>query len=193
MRDGDAHAIAAIYAPMVEQTAISFEEVAPSAQEMASRIAALNGQFPWLVAERTGEVFGYAYASRHRERAAYRWSADTSVYVDRRAHRRGIARALYVALFELLKSQGYHHVFAGITLPNDASVGLHRALDFEPVGVYRSVGFKFGRWHDTSWWQRPLQTPDAKALEPIAFGALQPQVVEAICSVASNAATVAVR
>jgi phosphinothricin acetyltransferase len=191
VRESDAEAIAAIYAPIVEQTAISFEEVAPRAQEIASRIAGLKGEFPWLVAERNRDVSGYAYAGRHRERAAYRWSVNVSVYVDHSTHRRGIARALYGVLFELLKVQGYHHVFAGITIPNDASIGLHRALGFEPVGVYQSVGFKFGKWRDTSWWQRPLQKLDAPAREPIAFSALETQVVEAICGTASNPATVA--
>lgn len=189
---GDAHQIAEIYAPIVEHTAISFEEVAPSSREMALRIAGLQSEFPWLVAECDGEVVGYAYASRHRERPAYRWSANVSVYLDGRARRRGIGRRLYGALFELLKAQGYHHVYAGITMPNDASVGLHSATGFEPVGVYRSVGFKFGRWHDTSWWQRPLQTPDAQAREPVAFGALPPHVVDAICGAASSSTIVAV-
>ena len=161
---GDAAAVAAIYAPYVTGASTSFEYVPPDAAEIASRIASTSSYTPYLVLESDGEVLGFAYASKHRERAAYQWSVDVSVYVHDRAHRRGVGRALYESLFALLRLQGFYSAHAGITLPNPASVGLHEALGFRPVGVYRSVGFKHGAWHDVGWWQLPLRertgTPD---------------------------------
>jgi L-amino acid N-acyltransferase YncA len=152
----DAAACAAIYAPHVREGAESFEEVAPSADEMARRIVRLTATHAWLVFERDGEVAGYAYACPHRERAAYRWAADVSVYVDPAHRRTGIARALYVALFERLREQDIRVATAGITLPNDASVALHESLGFEPVGVFRGIGWKHGAWRDVGWWQLEL-------------------------------------
>jgi L-amino acid N-acyltransferase YncA len=149
----DADACARIYAPYVTDSVVSFEEVAPDAPEMAQRMRRLTAAYPWLVAERDSAVVGFAYASQHRERASYRWAADVTVYLDAVHHRRGIGRALYEALFELLRAQGYHVAVAGITLPNAASVGLHEALGFEPVGIYRGIGYKLGAWRDVGWWQ----------------------------------------
>jgi phosphinothricin acetyltransferase len=161
---GDAAQVAAIYAPHVTGASTSFEYVPPDAAEMASRIASTLAYAPYLVLETGGEVRGFAYASKHRERAAYQWSVDVSVYVRQDAQRRGVGRALYESLFALLRLQGFYAAHAGITLPNPASVGLHEALGFRPVGVYRSVGFKRGAWHDVGWWQLPLReragTPD---------------------------------
>ena len=154
--DGDAGACAAIYAPYVTDTAISLEEVAPTAAEMAARIERTSKTHPWLVAEEAGEVTGYAYGSQHRERAAYRWATDVAVYVDPRHQRRGVGRTLYETLFGLLAQQGFRMACAGVTLPNEASVGLHEALGFQPVGVYRRIGFKFGAWRDVGWWQLEL-------------------------------------
>lgn len=152
----DAEAIAAIYAPFVNDTVISFEDVAPTAAEMAARIERLTRTHAWLVAEDGGEILGYAYGCPHRERAAYRWATEVSVYVDPRHQRRGAGRALYEALFGLLAEQGYRIALAGIALPNDASVALHEACGFEPVGVYRRIGFKLGAWWDVGWWQCDL-------------------------------------
>jgi phosphinothricin acetyltransferase len=180
--DTDAAAIAAIYAPIVEQTFISFEEIAPRPAEMAARINKLRFAFPWLVAELAGHVAGYAYAGPHRERASYRWSTDVSVYVDTRARGCGVARSLYRALFEILAAQGYCRAFAGISLPNDASEGLHRALGFERVGVYRQVGYKFGAWRDTLWCQRPLRDPDVSPAEPVPFAQLATSIVRSACA-----------
>ena len=153
---GDARAIQAIYAPFVSSTAISFEEMAPGVAEIERRISAIATHYPYLVAELGGQVVGYAYACEHRTRAAYRTSIDVSVYVERRAQRRGVARGLYAHLLPAAASLGYHAAFAGIALPNDASVALHKAMGFEPVGVYREVGRKFNAWHDVGWWQRLL-------------------------------------
>ena len=162
----DAPQFAAIYAPYCSDSVISFEEVAPSADEMAGRIAATLVRFPWLVFEEAGDIRGYAYAGRHRDRAAYRWSTDVSAYVRVDWHHRGIGRALYTRLFEILVRLGYYNAFAGITLPNAASVGLHESMGFVPVGVYRRVGYKFGTWHDTGWWQLELQPHIAAARFP---------------------------
>ena len=156
----DAPAIAAIYRPIVESTPISFETVAPDADEMRRRIQEVLGSHVWLVCERDGVVAGYAYASAHRARAAYRWSVDTSVYVDDAFRRRGIGHALYLSLLAVLTAQGYANAFAGITLPGPASVGLHERAGFTPLGVYRRVGYKLGAWHDVGWWQRSLDLRD---------------------------------
>lgn len=164
-RDADAAAIADIYRPAVDFSSISFETEPPDAEEISRRIAHTLPALPWLVCEigdpstslGAGGVAGYAYASTHRERAAYRWSVDVSVYIDERIRRRGVGRGLYTSLLAILSAQGYVNAFAGITLPNPGSVGLHEAVGFERFAVYRKVGFKFGAWHDVGWWRRPLQ------------------------------------
>ena len=152
----DAPAIADIYRPAVVGSPISFEYDAPHAEEMGRRIAQLTPRFPWLVSEVDGIVMGYAYAGPHRERHAYQWSVDVSAYVHADARRAGVARALYSSLFAVLVLQGFRNACAGITLPNDASVGFHTALGFTPVGVYRKVGYKLGAWHDVGWFEREL-------------------------------------
>lgn len=167
VQEGDAHAIAAIYAPIVERTHISFEERAPSAEEMRRRIASNGEKYPWLVAIDGDSMVGYAYASAHRSRAGYRWSVDSTVYVAEHARGQGVGTALYRELFERLRAQRFHNVFAGIALPNDASIALHRSLGFTHVGVYRRVGYKNGAWHDTSWWQLRLTDDEAAADEPL--------------------------
>ena len=159
----DAEACAEIYAPFVRETPVSFEERPPDAAELARRITELSASYPWLVAEEDGRVIGYAYASQYRARAAYRWAADVAVYVAAEHRRRGSGRALYEALLGLLARQGIRTACAGITLPNPASVALHEALGFEPVGVYRRIGWKAGAWHDVGWWQKELLPPGAGA------------------------------
>jgi L-amino acid N-acyltransferase YncA len=167
----DGAAVAAIYAPIVAQTSISFETEPPDAQEMRSRIEKTLASLPWLVAEdAAGTVCGYAYASKHRERAAYQWSVDTTVYVREDMHGQGVGRALYERLLPLLAELGYFQAFAGIALPNAGSVGLHEAVGFEAIGVYRNVGFKNGEWRDVGWWQKSLQ-PLGVPATPQAFTA----------------------
>jgi phosphinothricin acetyltransferase len=158
----DAPACAAIYASEVTDGVASLEEVAPSAEQMRSRITETSERFPWLVCEDDGGgVAGYAYGTVHRTRASYRWAVDVTVYVDPARQRRGIGRALYGALLPLLVRQGYYVACAGITLPNDASVGLHESMGFEPVGVYERVGFKHGAWRSVGWWLAQLrEQPD---------------------------------
>jgi L-amino acid N-acyltransferase YncA len=163
--DRDAAACAAIYAPYVRDTVISLEEDPPTPADFAGRIAHVTATHPWLIAQDGEEMLGYAYGARHRERACYRWAADVAVYVVPRHQRRGIGRALYRTLFELLAEQGFRIACAGITLPNDASVGLHEALGFEPVGVYRNIGFKLDAWHDVGWWQLELPSTGERTPE----------------------------
>ena len=154
----DAAAIADIYATWVRDGYATFETAPPDAAEFERRMLS-TPRLPWLVAELDARVRGFAYAARHRERAAYRWSADVSVYLAAEACGRGVGRALYAELLPAVASLGYVSVFAGIALPNQASVRLHESLGFGPVGVYRDVGFKLGAWRDVGWWQRRLEDP----------------------------------
>jgi len=163
----DAAQIAAIYAPFCLETAVSFETTAPDEGQMRERISTLMQRYPWLVAvSETGDVLGYAYAGKHRERAAYRWSVDFTAYLAPEAKRRGIGTALYRALMRICQSLGYYRAFAGITLPNEASVRLHEKIGFRPIGVYRRVGFKLGRWHDCGWWSLDLLPEEDAPREP---------------------------
>jgi L-amino acid N-acyltransferase YncA len=162
----DAPVCAAIYAPYVRETAVSFEGEPPSPAEMAGRIAAAARTHAWVVLEDDGRVVGYAYGGPHQKRAAYRFSCEVSVYVEQGRRRTGSGRALYEALFERLVARGYRMAVAGMTLPNEASVGLHRAMGFEPVGVYRRIGWKLGAWHDVAWMQRPLTAGHDPPPEP---------------------------
>jgi L-amino acid N-acyltransferase YncA len=155
----DGSGVHAIYAPIVRDTAISFEVDPPSIEEMSRRIASTLPKYPWLVADDDGEILGYVYGGRHRERSAYQFSVDVTVYIQERARRSGVGHALYSTLLALLTLQGYHRAHAGITLPNEASVRLHESHGFLPVGVYPAVGYKLGEWHDVGWWQRPLRPP----------------------------------
>lgn len=155
--DADAGALLAIYRPFVEASIVSFETVTPTDDEFAGRIRKALAGWQWIVAEKDGQCVGYAYASSHRERAAYRWSVEVSAYVDPNHHRQGIGRLLYTNLFSELSRKGFCNAYAGVTLPNDASVALHRSVGFEPVGVFRNVGRKFGKWHDVAWFHRELR------------------------------------
>lgn len=152
----DGPALADIYRPAVTDYATSFELDPPDGDEMARRAARCMERTPWLVYERDGAVIGYAYAGTHRERAAYQWSVEVSAYVHHAAHRQGIGRALYASLFAALVVQGFRNAYAGVTLPNEASVRLHTSVGFTPVGVYRGIGYKFGAWHDVGWFERAL-------------------------------------
>jgi phosphinothricin acetyltransferase len=155
-RPNDAGGVLAIYAPYCESSPISFEVVAPSVAQMEERIQGIAAQYPWIVCEIDGEIAGYVYASKIRERAAYRWAVEVAVYVATRQHRRGVAHALYTALFSILREQNYFKAYAGITLPNVGSVRLHEALGFRPVGAFHGIGYKLGKWLDVGWWQLDL-------------------------------------
>ena len=162
----DAEACRAIYAPYVERTAITFEEEVPSVEEMAQRISRAQERYAWLVLADRGELCGFAYARPFAPRSAYRWSCETSVYVAPEHHQSGGGRRLYAALLERLTDRGYRNAFSGLTIPNAASAGLHRAMGYVETGVYRRVGFKLGQWHDVVWLQRSLGGEGPPAGEP---------------------------
>jgi phosphinothricin acetyltransferase len=170
--EDDAAAIAAIYAPYVLETAISFDESPPTPEEMAAKVATILASYPFIVFEDESQVVGYAYGSQHRAKPAYRWSVETTVYVDRQQHRRGIGRALYAVLLDLLARQGFHSAFAGIVPPNPGSVGLHEAMGFSYLGTFAEIGFKFGKLQDLGWWRLTLNE-GAPGLEPIPFAELR--------------------
>ena len=168
---GDAAQIATIYAPFCLETAVSFETTAPDEAAMRERISTLTQRYPWLVAvSGTGDVLGYAHAGKHRERAAYRWSVDFTAYLVPEEKRRGIGTELYRALVRICQSLGYYRAFAGITLPNEASIRLHEKIGFLPIGVYRRVGFKLGKWHDVGWWSLDLLPEEDAPREPRSIG-----------------------
>ena len=152
----DAGRLRQIYAPFVEETAVSFETTVPSTEDFSKRIASTLTTHEWLVAEEDGHVCGYAYGTPHRAREAYRMSVETSVYIDSNYRGKGIGKRLYQDLFTSLRSLGFHNAYAGITLPNDASVALHQSIGFEAIGIFREVGYKKSEWHDVSWWQRSV-------------------------------------
>ncbi len=164
-----------IYTPYCgDDCAVSFEIVPPSVVEMGKRLSETLQHYPWLVYICDDSVLGYAYASMHGQRAAYRWAVDTSVYVSNKAHRRGIGKALYSSLFAILRLQGYVNAYAGIALPNPASIGMHKALGFAQVGIYHQVGYKGNAWHDVAWLELQLQPRSIPPTEPIPL----PQLVE---------------
>ena len=169
----DAAAIADIYAPFVRDSVVSFELEPPSAEQMRERIAATLPTLPWLVSEDAhGTVSGYVYASRHRERAAYQWAVDTTVYIRPDSQGRGLGRQLYTRLKAILAELGYFQAFAGIALPNEASVALHEAMGFKPIGIYRDVGFRRGQWLDVGRWQCRLRPSSSEnPSPPLAFDA----------------------
>lgn len=166
-RGEDASAIAAIYAPFVEDSRISFEEQAPDAAEIARRMA--TPLHPWIVAEVDGRVVGYASTSPLRGRSAYRWSVETGLYLEARAQGRGLGSRLLADHLRLLELQGFVTAIAGITLPNPASVALHEKLGFGLSGVERGVGFKLGEWVDVGRWQRDLAPRSSRTIEPVPY------------------------
>ncbi len=169
----DAASVAAIYAPFCgSDSVVSFETTPPTPAEMAGRIANTTVVCPWLVAEDASGIRGYVYAGRHRERAAYRWSVDVTAYLRVDSRGQGLGTALYGVLFELLRMQGFFKAYAGIALPNPASVGLHSSLGFKQVGVYHGVGYKGGAWRDVSWWELELQPDAANPPEPKPLSAI---------------------
>jgi len=165
----DAPAMRAIYAPIVEETVISFEAVAPTVAEFGERIRATTERFPWLVAEAAHEVIGYAYAGAHSDRAAYRWAVNVSLYIAEQWRGRGVGSALYGALFDELRVLGFVSAYAGITLPNSASVGVHEKLGFARIGRFPNAGFKHGAWRDVGWWHLALQAPPDAPAEPMGW------------------------
>lgn len=173
----DAPACREIYAPFVRDSAITFETELPSESAFTDRLAETTPERPWLVCEDDGRVLGYAYASQHRSRDAYRWAVESSVYVAEDARRRGVGRGLYESLFAVLEHQGYRTVYAGITVPNPPSTALHDALGFDRVGTYEDVGYKNGEWHDVAWWGRSLRDDDGPPSAPTPVDSLDGDVL----------------
>ena len=169
----DAAAVHAIYAPSVTHGVATFETSLPGVPAMQERIATRLAQYPWLVWEHAGEVLAYAYASRFRERAAYDWIAETSIYVREDAQRHGIARRLYGVLLEAMRLQGINQAVGVITLPGEASVRMHEVMGFEPAGVWRQCGYKLGRWWDVGVWQKTLQAPPEQPVPVKTFAVLR--------------------
>jgi len=166
----DAEQIQTIYAPIVRDTFISFEQVIPEATEIERRIRTTLAQYPYLVCDIDGRIAGYCYASAFRPREAYQWTTETTVYVHPEFHRRGIASALYTALLEVLRGQGYLNAVGVIALPNEASVSLHENFGFEPIGVFKNMGYKRNGWRDTGWWQLELNPMPPEPKTPIPIG-----------------------
>ena len=175
-REDDAESVLTIYGPICESSPISFEIQRPTAAEIRKRIRSALAVFPWLIVENLGEILGYAYAGRHRERAAYRWSVDVTVYVQQGVRQNRVGTALYTALLELLRIQGFHRAYAGITLPNPASFWLREKLGFLPVGIYHRVGYKLGVWHDVQWMEVALGSENENPTEPITISEIDSKV-----------------
>lgn len=183
----DADAVASIYRPYVEETAITFEEEPPTPADIERRIDDTVATYPWLVAERAGSVVGYAYAGRLRKRSAYRWVAELSVYVDRSARGGGIGSALYEALLETLREQGFKSAYGVVTLPNPESVGFHEAFDFERAALLPEAGYKHGEWHDVAWFERALGERGDDPADPTPFSACRnAEWLDAIFEAAAN-------
>lgn len=168
----DAAAIQQIYRPIVRDTHISFEHKTPTVSEIAARIDATLAQYPWLVCELDERLAGYAYASAFRARAAYQWTAETTVYIHADYQRRGFSRALYTSLLAVLRRQGYCSALGVIALPNEASIRAHETLGFRQVGIFKNVGHKAGAWRDTGWWQLELRAPPEQPRAPRPITAL---------------------
>ncbi|UYN89377.1 MAG: N-acetyltransferase [Anaerolineales bacterium] len=174
----DAAAILEIYAPIVNNTASSFEIEVPALGEMQTRIQSISNSYPWLVAEHESRILGYAYASQYRQRAGYNWAVETSVYVHPDALRQGLAALMYTALFAILKVQGFFKAYAVITLPNPSSVGLHESFGFRHFATFQSVGYKLNTWWDVGWWERVLLPERHAPAQPLWLSALvgSPQI-----------------
>lgn len=177
---GDANEVLTIYKPYVLNTSFTFETELPSVETFADRIDHYLDTWPWLVCEINNKVVGYTYASRHRERAAYQWCVESSIYILDEFQKTGIAKALYAALLEILKIQGFRNVYAGITLPNDKSVKFHEQSGFRHFANFENIGFKKGRWNTVSWWQLSINDHNDDPAPPIKFSELNKDFLPAL-------------
>lgn len=171
-KPSDSEAILDIYTPYIRDTSITFETEIPSITDFSNRIQSYLKNWPWLVYEKDNKIAGYTYASQYRERVAYQWSVECSVYIHDDYHRRGIANALYKKLFSILKAQGFTTVYAVINLPNDQSVAFHEKLGFTYFATYEKVGYKLGRWKNVGWWQLQLNEYLPEPFAPLKFSDL---------------------
>jgi len=175
---GDAESILSIYAPYIENTSFTFETETPTITQFAERINSYLINWPWLVYEINGKIAGYAYASRYRERTAYQWSVECSVYIHDDYQRKGLANALYTTLFELLKIQGFRNVYAVINLPNEKSVKFHENFGFEYFATYEKVGYKLGQWKNVGWWKLILNEFVNEPAAPIRFNEMEQSILQ---------------
>jgi len=165
----DAEAVLGIYAPYVRDTAVTFEYEVPDLSSYTERMERIMASYPFILCEVGQRVVGYAYASRHRDRAAYQWATESSVYIDPEFQGQGLGKRLYAALLEILRHQGFLIVYAVITMPNEASERLHTSVGFSEIGLHRCAGFKLGAWHDVKWYEYFLSDPPAEPQTPMAF------------------------
>ncbi len=179
-KPSDAEAILAIYAPYIRDTSFTFETEVPSASSFAERISSYLENWPWLVCEINGVVAGYAYGARHRERTAYQWCVESSIYIHDDFQRAGIAKALYTALIEILKKQGFRNVYAVINLPNDKSVRFHENCGFTYFATYEKVGYKLGKWKNVGWWQLVINEYIDEPPAPVKFAELDKEFLPAL-------------
>jgi L-amino acid N-acyltransferase YncA len=179
-KDADAVSILDIYAPYILNTSFTFETEVPESEAFSRRIVACLQDWPWLICEVGGALAGYAYAARHRERAAYQWCVESSVYVQDSFQQRGVAGALYAALIEILKLQGCRNVYAGITLPNEKSVAFHSKFGFTKIADYKNVGYKLRHWHTVSWWQLALNDYSDDPAAPVKLSSIDQPTLENI-------------
>lgn len=178
--ESDAPGILAVYAPYIENTSFTFETEVPSISDFTERIKTYMVNWPWLVCEMNGTIVGYAYATRHRERTAYQWCVESSIYVHDKFQKKGIATALYTALFEILAKQGLRNVYAVINLPNEKSVAFHEGLGFIYFATYEKVGYKLGRWKNVGWWRLTLNEFDDDPVPPLKFSVLDKDFISEI-------------
>jgi phosphinothricin acetyltransferase len=176
----DANAILSIYTPYIANSSFTFEADVPATDVFAERIKTYLHHWPWLVCEVDGIIAGYAYGSRYRERTGYQWCVECSVYIHDDFQRRGIAKALYTTLFEILKKQGYRNVYAVINLPNAKSVSLHESCGFTWLTTYKNVGYKLGKWKDVGWWQLAINEYNNEPAPPVKFSELDKKIIEKI-------------
>lgn len=178
----DSKSILKIYQPYILETAITFEEEVPTSEEYRKRMAGICALYPWLVCEQDGVVIGYAYAHRQMERASYRWNVELSIYLERSSLHRGIGKALYGALLEILQHQGTQNVYAGITVPNRNSERLHEAMGFHVLGTYHRTGYKCGKWHDVVWYEKEIGSHESNPQPFMPIHALKPELLRDIIS-----------
>jgi phosphinothricin acetyltransferase len=176
----DSESVLRIYAPYIENTSYTFETEVPTIDSFKERIFSYSQSWPWLVCEVNGVIAGYAYGAKHRERVAYQWSVESSVYIHDDYQRMGVARALYTALIDILRLQGYRNLYAVINLPNDKSVSFHENIGFEYFATYKNVGYKLGKWKNVGWWQLQLNEYSMEPEPPIKFGGIGTDEVENI-------------
>ncbi len=167
INESDTLDVLEIYKYYVEHSIISFEYEAPSQEEYLQRMRVNTEKYPWLVCLLNNKIIGFAYGSTYRYRTAYQWSPESTIYISPDFHTKGIGRILYKTLFEILKLQGYYNVFAGVALPNQKSIGFHKAMGFEEIGIFKKVGYKHGNWHDTHWFQLSLNEHILEPKNPI--------------------------